>query len=79
MRTEAVLANTLSTFLIGPGPSNWVDRYPACGGSKQSPVDIDTNDASSEPLGGNAFSFSPSYMDIPPDMSIENNGYTGKP
>lgn len=25
------------------GPANWADTYPQCGGTRQSPIDIDTN------------------------------------
>ena len=57
-------------------PDDWSEDYPECGGSRQSPINIDIQDVKmmenkSQPLGGSG------YDTQPLSMTITNNGHSG--
>ena len=59
---------------LNAGPDHWADHYPACGGVRQSPVNIDSTVA----LKGVAemFMLSPPYGSGQV-MELTNNGHSG--
>ncbi len=71
--------HTLHTlYFLHAGPENWknLQGYSACGGQKQSPIDIATSKAEyRESLG--LFSYT-GYNTNPSSMTLVNNGHTGK-
>jgi len=64
---------TLIFCFLHIGPETWPEQFPSCGGSRQSPIDINENDLQH----GN---FAPleriNYFASPDSMQVENNGHT---
>lgn len=60
----------------GVGPTNWNKGFPSCGGSKQSPINIEGRSA--EFVTFDPFVFT-GYDTASPDnyFSVVNNGHTG--
>ncbi|XP_033115426.1 carbonic anhydrase 14-like isoform X2 [Anneissia japonica] len=71
----ATVSNTAGqdwSYTGDTGPSYWAVTYPACGGEKQSPINIDTDDVEKDNLG----TFTMVGFDDTNDKSmiVENNG-----
>ena len=62
-------------FLFLLPDTNWTSKYPSCGGSSQSPINIDTDTAMSADYSD--FMFSIGYR-IAQKGTLENNGYSCK-
>ena len=63
------------TSLKGDINTNWATDYPTCGGDRQSPVNIDSDDVF--PADYSDFTFSLNYKILQKGM-IENNGHSRK-
>ena len=60
------------------GPNHWHLDYKHCGGVKQSPIDIATNDVIIDKSHLKPFNFTGYDSEQNGNMSMVNNGHTGK-
>ncbi|CAG0921387.1 unnamed protein product, partial [Notodromas monacha] len=61
----------------GPGPFEWSSHFASfCGGSKQSPIDIDTTQFTRTTINSSPFEFNALYGQAPTAMSMNNDGHT---
>ena len=69
-------SNIMLTFFTGP--QHWHLDHPHCGGVKQSPINIETNDAIVDISHLQPFLFTGYNSVENVNMSMVNNGHTGK-
>ena len=72
------LLSILYCITFSSGPQHWHLDYPHCGGVKQSPIDIDTNDVIVDSSHLQPFMFSGYDSVSNVNMSMVNNGHTGE-
>ena len=72
------LLSILYCVTFSSGPQHWHLDYPHCGGVKQSPIDIDTNDVIVDSSHLQPFMFSGYDSVSNVNMSMVNNGHTGE-
>lgn len=71
-------ADILKYLYFTSGPLHWGDTYEACGAAKQSPIDIPYPTDLQYDANLGAFNFT-GYSDLEQaDLSIKNNGHTGR-
>lgn len=67
------IKNFILLFHHFPGPSTWIDKFPAARGERQSPVDITTSTTSGAQLPPLKWNYSPAHT-----RSLVNPGYCWK-
>lgn len=71
------LSLTISAFLLAPDLKHWSTDYSDCGGTKQSPINVDTAQATFSP-DLRPIQLSGYSLPANKQLKLKNNGHTGR-